>query len=150
MCTYIRPLNEKDLPSVRIIEQQAHSHPWSLQYFQQGFNNPTRQGFGYFNQSELVGFVWLSVIVPESEILNIAVAPSMQGMGIGRALMKAILKQLRLQGVSHFYLEVRASNYKAIHLYQSLGFVQSGLRKDYYQTEHQQICEDALLMQLVY
>ncbi len=44
------------------------------------------------------------------------------------------------------FLEVRPSNPHAIALYQSVGFVQVGLRKGYYQAEGGR--EDALVLKL--
>ena len=40
------------------------------------------------------------------------------------------------------YLEVRISNFAAIHLYQKFGFSEAGIQKKYYQDE-----EDALVME---
>jgi len=44
--------------------------------------------------------------------------------------------------VEEISLEVRVSNEKAINLYHSFGFEVKGIRKDYYQDNH----EDAYLM----
>ena len=44
-----------------------------------------------------------------------------------------ILTLLRKErGISRFTLEVRVSNTSALHLYESLGFVSAGIRKNFY------------------
>ena len=50
-------------------------------------------------------------------------------------------------GVHNLWLEVRASNLRAIEVYQAHGFVQEGLRRDYYPL-HLGQREDAVVMSL--
>jgi ribosomal-protein-alanine N-acetyltransferase len=64
----------------------------------------------------------------EREILNVAVAPDHRRRGIARALMK---HELARGGT--FFLEVRESGLPARKLYKSLGFMQVGIRKEYYE-----------------
>lgn len=82
-------------------------------------------------QSEAVGFAMGRTIVAEAELLLLAVAPSAQRSGIGRAVMQTLIDQLRTGGVSKLHLEVRSSN-SAHTFYKDLGFVGVGLRKNYY------------------
>jgi [ribosomal protein S18]-alanine N-acetyltransferase len=65
----------------------------------------------------------------EYEIHTIGVDPAYQGQGIGRALLNELLKYAS-GGV--IFLEVRTDNEAAIGLYESVGFVNVGLRKRYY------------------
>ncbi|MCY4094794.1 MAG: GNAT family N-acetyltransferase, partial [Gammaproteobacteria bacterium] len=58
-----------------------------------------------------------------------------QGRGIGRLLLNHMLTRSRTLPVERVCLEVRVSNERAIKLYQSVGFKQVGVRKDYYQHE---------------
>jgi ribosomal-protein-alanine N-acetyltransferase len=58
----------------------------------------------------------------------------------------AALRQSRGEGATHCYLEVRASNGAARGLYEKLGFLVDGVRKNYYTTPAGR--EDALLMSL--
>ena len=50
---------------------------------------------------------------------------------------------MKAGGVSSLTLEVRASNYPAISLYEKLGFIQVGRRPGYYRSPR----EDALILQ---
>ncbi|MCV6605478.1 MAG: ribosomal protein S18-alanine N-acetyltransferase, partial [Porticoccaceae bacterium] len=81
--------------------------------------------------------------VGEAEILNIAVARERQGKGLGRCLLDHCLQQAEKKA-RMIFLEVRASNFAAIHLYLDSGFNQIGERRDYYRTARGS--EDALMM----
>jgi ribosomal-protein-alanine N-acetyltransferase len=65
----------------------------------------------------------------EYEIHTIGVDPDYQGQGIGRRMLADLL-QFADGGV--VYLEVRTDNEAAITLYESVGFVNIGVRKRYY------------------
>ena len=61
-------------------------------------------------------------------------------------MLNLLLERARQGGMSDVLLEVRPSNLHAIALYQSLGFVEVGRRKDYYQAVDGR--EDALVLKL--
>ena len=65
----------------------------------------------------------------EYEIHTIGVDPEFQGQGIGRRLLDDLLDYASGGTV---FLEVRTDNEPAIALYESVGFVNIGLRKRYY------------------
>ena len=68
----------------------------------------------------------------EAELLRIAVDPAHRGQGLGRILLEAGQRELEAEGISHLYLEVRASNAAAIRLYGACGWRRCGLRSAYY------------------
>ncbi len=72
--------------------------------------------------TDLVGFNWLKVGDSEGEIYVIAVAPQLQGQGLGRALVMDGLVRLEKAGVDKAFLYVDADNQPALHLYRDLGF----------------------------
>lgn len=63
------------------------------------------------------------------EIHTVGVDPAFQGRGIGRELVTRLLE---FASGGTVFLEVRTDNEAAIKLYESLGFVNVGLRKRYY------------------
>ncbi len=65
----------------------------------------------------------------EYEIHTIGVDPAYQGQGIGRRLLTELLEYASGGTV---FLEVRTDNAAAIALYESVGFVNVGLRRRYY------------------
>lgn len=80
----------------------------------------------------------------EADVQTIAVAPDVRRMGLGRALMHALLREARSAGVRDVFLEVRADNAGAQALYEDLGFVGIGVRPGYYQPDD----VDAIVMKL--
>jgi [ribosomal protein S18]-alanine N-acetyltransferase len=80
----------------------------------------------------------------QGDIQTIAVAPFTRGIGLGRGLMHALITQARRRHIAELFLEVRADNPIARALYDSLGFVEIGVRRGYYQPDN----VDAVVMRL--
>ncbi|MDQ6992462.1 MAG: ribosomal protein S18-alanine N-acetyltransferase [Mariprofundus sp.] len=95
---------------------------------------------------ELCGYILSLTIIDEIEIMQIAVHPEYRRQGIAR-MMSEQLKNLAV-GITCIHLEVRLSNQAAHALYEDLGFIQSGYRKQYYAPDSNGLREDALLMTL--
>ena len=97
----------------------------------------------------LLGFAEFMVVADEAELLALAIDGEVQGCGLGKALLGAVLDEMRANGCTRCHLEVRRSNEAAIALYTGLGFELSGIRKGYYPAgPGQQVPEDALLYSL--
>jgi len=79
----------------------------------------------------------------QGDIQTIAIDPAARGMGLGRGLMHALITESRRRGIAQLFLEVRADNPIARSLYDSLGFVEIGVRPRYYRNG-----VDAVLMRL--
>lgn len=77
------------------------------------------------------GYLMANVIIDESELLRIAVSTELQRRGIGRALMHEYLDYIKPYCVRSI-LEVRQSNIKARRLYETFGYDNISVRKDYY------------------
>lgn len=82
--------------------------------------------------------------VDEVHLLNIAVARGWQGRGLAVELLHTLYERCRQQRAEALWLEVRPSNARARALYQREGFVDIGVRKNYYPAEGGR--EDALVM----
>lgn len=75
-----------------------------------------------------------------SEILNIAVRTSFQHKGIGQKMFDAALNELKNKNIAEIWLEVRASNAKAIGFYQKNDFKIQFERKNYYSDPAENAC----------
>ncbi len=64
----------------------------------------------------------------------------------GRALLEHVIDEVEKLGVVTLWLEVRASNVAAIALYESVGFNEATIRRNYYPTADGR--EDAIIMAL--
>jgi ribosomal-protein-alanine N-acetyltransferase len=75
----------------------------------------------------------MSLVAGEAELLLFVVDEKYQGKGLGRLFLDTLIDILQTQADALF-LEVRAGNVPAIHLYESAGFNQVGERPNYYST----------------
>ena len=91
---------------------------------------------------EIVAYAGAWLVLDECHITNIAVRKDMRGKGLGRLVTQKLIQYATNLGSSYITLEVRRTNYTAQSLYKSLGFVQVGCRRRYYEDNG----EDAILM----
>lgn len=124
-------MTEALLPAVMDIEARAYPWPWTEGMFRDSLNS------GYLchvlaDAGQLLGYTVIYVAVGECHILNICVEPDKHGLGLGRMLLRHALECAVDLGAEQSFLEVRPSNVSAIRLYESMGYVQVGRRKDYY------------------
>jgi len=91
---------------------------------------------------ERFGYLIVSRYVDAWHVMNVAVDPAWRGRGVARALLDKLFELTGDDVERGYTLEVRVSNHIAIHLYESLGFVATGVRRGYY-TDNR---EDALIM----
>lgn len=139
------PMTEADLASVHEVEKTAYPHPWSPRHFrdslQAGYPAVLLLGEALSGEAPqrlradgrvLLGYLVAMPGVDEVHLLNITVAPAVQGQGWGRFLLDALVLWSRGQRAQWLWLEVRQSNAPARRLYERYGFAQVGLRKGYY------------------
>jgi ribosomal-protein-alanine N-acetyltransferase len=79
------------------------------------------------------GFLIARKADDEAELLTLAVRPECRRHGLARALLDSANKALRAAGTRKLYLEVGDRNGPAGNLYRSLGAIQVGKRKAYYE-----------------
>jgi [ribosomal protein S18]-alanine N-acetyltransferase len=84
-----------------------------------------------FHDGLLAGFALSRVVVDDGELLLLAVHPALRGRGIGSALLRAVVTDVRERGAARLHLEMRSGN-SAGGLYRAHGFAQVGARRDYY------------------
>ena len=135
-------LNEGHLPAILAIENEVNGSPWSERSFRNEIDHPHGLFRVALEGGEVVGYGGAWLVIDEAHVTNVAVAPSSQRRGIGRRLMVEILRTARDAGMTCSTLEVRAGNSAALHLYESLGFERSAVRRGYYPDNK----EDAVVM----
>jgi ribosomal-protein-alanine N-acetyltransferase len=134
-----------DLDAVVHIEYSVTNFPWPRSQFEESLHAghrcmvlETDYGLG--------GFAVFSSVLDEATLLDIAVSPHYQGQGLAKQLLTEGLQVLQQQQISQCFLEVRASNQRAINLYKRFGFCQVGERHNYYPAAKGR--EDAIVMKL--
>lgn len=139
----VRTMNYTDLKDVIHVEKRAYPHPWTLGIFR----DCIRVGYKAWVMKldrKIIGYGIVMLSPGEAHILNICIDPDYQGKGLGRYLLRYIIRRSSVLDVDMVLLEVRRSNVTAHALYQSEGFHELGVRKDYYPAEQGR--EDAIIL----
>jgi ribosomal-protein-alanine N-acetyltransferase len=143
----VRPGTPSDVRRLAELERLTAINPWPLEQFVYSSLRDNQGSLVLEGETgEVLGFAIFQQVLDEVTLMNIAVHPEYQGRGHGRRLLVALLQELVARGVARCLLEVRRSNTAAQALYRAQGFVDDGVRSNYYPTADGR--EDALLMSL--
>jgi len=133
-----------DMDEVMVIERTSYRFPWSAGFFLQELQVACARSVLAECDGRIVGYVLYWILPGTVDVHNIAVHVDFRRRGIGRVLLDRVIVEARRQSASRVTLEVRRSNLTAQKLYDSVGFVNNGIRKGYYSDDG----EDALAMSL--
>lgn len=138
----IVPMDRSHIDQIAQLEQACFSSPWTANMLTDALFD-TQASFIVAEDEEgnVLGYAGLHVIVDEGYIDNVAVEPDARRHGVASALLDVFCR-FGAANLAFLSLEVRASNAPAIALYEKHGFVQAGLRKNYYEKPR----EDAVIM----
>jgi ribosomal-protein-alanine N-acetyltransferase len=133
----------KDIDDVHRIEADSFTTPWSRGAFEDELTeNKCARYLVAESSGEIVAYAGAWMVLDECHITNIAVRRDKRGKGYGRLITQSLIQYATNLGASFVTLEVRRSNLTAQSLYRSLGFLQVGCRRRYYEDNG----EDAILM----
>ena len=138
----IRPFEERDVLEVSNLEKECFSSPWSESALRDELNNKNALFLVCLYENRVVGYIGSIFVCDEMNITNVAVLSDMRRKGIGENLIKTLIQQAKQKNIKEIFLEVRESNFSAQALYNKLGFVFLGKRRDFYSSPR----EDAILM----
>lgn len=139
---FIRKMTSFDLQPVMEIELSSYQFPWTEGIM----SDCLRVGyhcFVYEVECQIRGYAIVSMVLDEAHLLNLCIAPDYQNKGYGSAFLRWLMNYVQEKNAKTMYLEVRESNRAAIQLYQSMGFNETGTRRDYYPANNGK--EDAIL-----
>ncbi|MGE3704210.1 MAG: ribosomal protein S18-alanine N-acetyltransferase [Vicinamibacterales bacterium] len=123
-----------EIDDVIAVEDACFTNPWTREMYEAELR---KEGVSFIllardDAGRLIGFCSYWRVLDELHVNNLAVLPSHRRRGLGRALLQRALDDGRRSGATRAYLEVRASNADARHLYARLGFSEAGVRRGYY------------------
>lgn len=145
MTAPVRAATLADVDAVMAIERASFpTDAWSEAAMRETF--ATGDAFVAEEVDGVVGYA--AVLAPkgsgDADVLTIAVGEDHRGEGIGAALLQHLVETARARGADRVFLEVRADNPVAQHLYETRGFRVVGRRPRYYQPDG----VDAIVMRL--
>jgi [ribosomal protein S18]-alanine N-acetyltransferase len=131
----LRPMRWWDIEAVQRIEAALFPDPWSVETFWSELAHVpgTRHYLVAEQAGRLAGYAGLVVIGRQADVQTLAVATEVQGKGVGRLLLDALLAEARRRDAGEVLLEVRAENTAAQALYAAAGFERIAVRRGYYQ-----------------
>lgn len=142
------PMRLEDVDAVLAIEQSVFPHPWSRGNFIDSLTSGYDAWVLRDEAGQLAGYFLLMAALDEVHLLDVAVAASRQGTGLGRYLLDKVAARARGLGATSVLLEVRPSNVRALAVYRRYGYVEIGRRRAYYPA-HEGQREDAIVMRHV-
>lgn len=134
----------QDLDGIFTIEKNTFTTFWSYESL---YEDICKTPIAYYlaariDNKEVVGYIGMWHVLDEAHITNLAVDSQYRQMGIGSALLSALIEYSVQVDIKRMTLEVRDHNVNAIKLYEKFGFISYGRRKGYYQDSG----EDAVIM----
>ena len=135
-------MNESHVSQVAELEKICFSDPWSENSVASELKNKLALWLVAEESGRVAGYIGSQTCGDESDVMNVAVHPDFRRRGMAEALVNSLTEELKKIESRCLTLEVRASNVPAIALYEKLGFVEIGRRKNYYRNPR----EDALIM----
>lgn len=138
----IRKAEEKDVPSIAMLEQRCFHTPWPEEFIYEDLVVSKNHYLILEQDGRPAGYAGMWIILDEAHLNNICIHPDYQGGGKGNLLLRALIQDAIRMGAGSMTLEVRVSNAPAIALYQKNGFQSAGIRRKYYQDNG----EDAMIM----
>lgn len=138
----ILPFSREHVVAVQKISALSFVTPWSKESIEKELENKLAHYLVAVKEGITIGFGGIWFILGEGHITNIAVHPEFRGVGTGDILLQALISLCKREGITSMTLEVRASNIIAQNLYKKHGFIQEGIRKNYYSDTK----EDGIIM----
>lgn len=129
----IVPAEIQHLNEIVQIENEVFPQPWSMKQFKHDLHSsPHSENWVYVQDDRVTGYLFGWIVEDEYHLNNLAVHPEFQGRKIGKKLIQHIIDRVASRNVASIFLEVSVGNTPARKCYQSIGFIEDGVRKDYY------------------
>ena len=132
----LRPMSVNDVAAVAALEAavfaDAHHTPWPESAFYDDVALPGHIWWVAHDRGTIVGYAGGTVVDGELQIANVAVAPERRGERIAARLMGRVAYDAQMLGATTSTLEVEVGNAPAERLYERLGYVEQGIRPNYY------------------
>ncbi len=148
----LEPMNRTHLEVVLRIEREIYPFPWTQGNFADSIDAgydalvlPGERDAAISAPQAIRGYAVMMHVLDETHLLNLSIASVVQRQGVGRRLLRQLMRRSCDRGARGMFLEVRPSNGPALALYADEGFVQIGVRRNYYPADNKSR-EDAIVM----
>lgn len=130
----IREATISEVSSIMVLEAEGIDHPWTIDAIKELINDDNKLAVVAVNSDnqEVMGYIGVSTVIDEAEVGNLCVLGKYRRIGIATKIMDKLFEMLKERGIKTLFLEVNHDNYRAIALYEKMGFKAYGSRRDYY------------------
>lgn len=129
----IRAAEVSEVATLSALDEAAFEPPWQMT------PGEVRQAYRLSSTctvavvgNEILGYQMSNLFFDGAHLARLAVAPRGQGKGIGLALATESLQRSLRRGVPTMTVNTQASNVRALHLYEGLGFERNGYDLPYW------------------
>lgn len=88
---------ETDCEQTEILMKECFSVPWSVDALKEMFHTKGYCSFLAKEETEVIGYIGMKVVLDEADITNVAVLPAYRKKGIARKLLQQLLDEARQQ-----------------------------------------------------
>ncbi len=136
----IIPMSKEHVSQIAELEMRCFSDPWSKASIASELDNDLSLWLVAERDGQVLGYVGSQSVLGEADMMNLAVLPEARRQGIALALVAALEEALKKNAVYALTLEVRSSNIAAKSLYEKVGFIEVGRRRNYYYHPTEDAC----------
>jgi ribosomal protein S18 acetylase RimI-like enzyme len=132
----IRAMMPYDLPAVAEVDASAFDHLWknTLPALEQAYPQSVIATVAEM-EGKTIGYQ-ISTRNPNGvHLARLAVRPSVQGHGVGYALVADLIHKAERRGMTHLTVNTQSDNSASLALYQRMGFNETGERYPVYQLQ---------------
>jgi ribosomal-protein-alanine N-acetyltransferase len=137
---FIRKAREKDAENICKIESESFKNPWTIDAFLNEFRIPYSDIFVAEYNTKIIGYTVSWLVNDELHLHKIAVHADYRRIGIASALIDYLIRAFG-KSISIILLEVRQKNTEARNFYKKLGFIENGIRYNYYPDDNAVLIE---------
>ena len=130
------------IKAIAEIEKSTFTHPASENALKMFVEGNDAFCVVLLEDGDLGSYCTVTTVLDEAQIINVATAEQYKRQGCADAVISGVIDECKRRDIVSISLEVRESNVPAIALYEKLGFVVAGKRKNFYTDPR----ENALVM----
>lgn len=128
----IRKMRADDVPRITVLERDVFSDAWSEKSIMETLRSSCTLCAVAEDDNGICGYMLLYVAAGEGEIVRFAVSKLTRRKGVGSSLMSWLEAVCMEEQICKWLLDVRESNAAARLFYESCGFAEDGMRKNFY------------------
>lgn len=131
----IRKARPEDIEQITLIEKEG-VNLWTSDNFIREFTNSFSLFIVALDKKKIIGFAVAWNVSDGIELNNISVKKEFRRHGIASLMIDHIKKTLKNGEPVDIFLEVAEKNIEARSFYKKLGFIETGIRKNYYKNDN--------------